>query len=97
MEAAGKQNTNGQGERTISKYSRLNFDRITKGNETLILNWTATYDNGFKRNVQQSGCAQYLALFKAPEVRAMPQWVGCEGAPQLLRQPQPPSDQWSLQ
>jgi hypothetical protein len=94
---APKQNTNGQRERIVSKYTRQNFELITKEKETLILNWTATYDNGFKRNVQQSGCAQYLALFKAPEVRAMPQWVSCEGSPQLLRQLQPPSKQWSLQ
>jgi Ca2+/Na+ antiporter len=94
---APKQNTNGQRERTLPKYTRQNFDHITKQRETLILNWAATYNNGFKREVQQSGCVQYLALFKAPEVRAIPQWVGCEGAPQLLRQLQPPSEQWSLQ
>lgn len=92
-----KQNTNEQGVLTISKYTRQDFERITKEQEVLILNWTATYDNGFKRQVQQKGCAQYLALFKPPEVRAMPQWVGCEGAPQLLRQLQAPSEQWSLQ
>jgi hypothetical protein len=92
-----KQNTNGQRERILPKYTRKDFERITKEKEALILNWSATYDNGFKREVQQSGCAEYLALFKAPEKAAMPQWVGCEGAPQLLRQLQPPSEQWSLQ
>jgi len=94
---APKQNTSGRGERTLHKYTRQDFERITKQGEKLILNWAATYNNGFKREDQQSGCAQYIALFKAPEVRAMPQWVSCEGAPQLLRQLQPPSEQWSLQ
>jgi hypothetical protein len=91
-----KENTNEQAV-TLSKYTRQDFERITKEQETLILNWTATCDNGFKRQVQQKGCAQYLALFKPPEVRAMPQWVGCADAPQLLRLLQAPSEQWGLQ
>jgi hypothetical protein len=91
-----KQNTNEQRERTLSKYTRRDFDLITQEKETLILNWSATYDNGFKREVSQNGCAQFIALFKPPQTAETPQWVGCEGTSQLLRMLQPPSEQWSV-